>query len=267
MIKLIVSDIDGTLVPEGTNDINPEIFSLIRQLKSKGIYFAVASGRHKCSVEKLFEPVQNDIFYITSNGAYAGTYDKKLIVSDISKEIQKTLRSNFEDDLKLPYIIETCNAAYTNCPDPEFTRILTDGYGYQITPYHSVDEITEDIIKFSLYHPENVSEIDETWHKKWNKICKSSVSGTHWIDFMAEGTNKGNALAQLQEGLGITIQETIAFGDQINDIEMLKQAYFSFAMENSSCVVKNAARFVCESCENDGVVQMIRSIIKNSFSN
>ena len=111
MIKLIVSDIDGTLVPEGTNDINPEIFSLIRQLKSKGIYFAVASGRHKCSVEKLFEPVQNDIFYITSNGAYAGTYDKKLIVSDISKEIQKTLRSNFEDDLKLPYIIETCNAA------------------------------------------------------------------------------------------------------------------------------------------------------------
>ena len=48
MIKLIVSDVDGTLVPEGTNDIDPELFTLIRRLKAQGIYFAVASGRHKC---------------------------------------------------------------------------------------------------------------------------------------------------------------------------------------------------------------------------
>ena len=54
MIKLIVSDVDGTLVPEGTNSLNPEIFTLIRRLKSQGIYFAVASGRHKCSIEKMF---------------------------------------------------------------------------------------------------------------------------------------------------------------------------------------------------------------------
>lgn len=51
MIKLIVSDVDGTLVPEGTNHINPELFELIRRLKKEGIYFAVASGRHKCSIE------------------------------------------------------------------------------------------------------------------------------------------------------------------------------------------------------------------------
>ena len=63
MIKLIVSDVDGTLVPEGTNNINPELFELILRLKKKGVYFAVASGRHKCSIEKIFAPVKEEDVY------------------------------------------------------------------------------------------------------------------------------------------------------------------------------------------------------------
>ena len=51
MIKLIVTDVDGTLLPEGTNDIHPEYFSLIHKLKAHGIFFVVASGRHKSCVE------------------------------------------------------------------------------------------------------------------------------------------------------------------------------------------------------------------------
>ena len=75
---------------------------------------------------------------------------------------------------------------------------------------------------------------------------------------MATDINKGNALFRLQEILNVTIQETLAFGDQANDIEMLKQAYFSFAMDNANCTVKNAARFTCDSCYDDGVLKTIR---------
>ena len=57
MIKLVASDIDGTLLPEGTDKINPEIFEVILKLKEKGILFAAASGRHYCSISRLFEPV------------------------------------------------------------------------------------------------------------------------------------------------------------------------------------------------------------------
>ena len=96
MIKLIVTDIDGTLLPEGTNEINPEIFSLIRNLKDQGIHFVVASGRHKSCIDKMFEPVKNDIFYITSNGAYIGTYSKKMTVSDFTPEILQQLFDDFD---------------------------------------------------------------------------------------------------------------------------------------------------------------------------
>ena len=70
MIKLVASDIDGTLLPEGTAQINPEIFEVIRKLKEKDILFAAASGRHYTSMSKLFEPVKHDMIFITENGAY-----------------------------------------------------------------------------------------------------------------------------------------------------------------------------------------------------
>jgi len=260
MIKLIVSDVDGTLVPEGTNNINPELFELILRLKKKGVYFAVASGRHKCSIEKIFAPVKEDIFYITSNGAYTGTCHQKMSVSYMPEDVCQKLFSDFKTLEPYPFMAEAPEDAYTSCPDPEFTRILTEDYDYHVTACASPEDFGNDIIKFSIYHPENVLNFDQNLLKKWNKICKCSISGTHWIDFIPQGTNKGSALARLQESLGITIHETIAFGDQANDIEMLKQAYFSHAMENAGCTVKNAARFTCDSVENNGVLKVLNSI-------
>ena len=69
MIKLIASDIDGTLVPDGTDKIDPEMMDVIAGLKEKGIVFAGASGRQFLSMKKLFSPVWQDIYYITDNGS------------------------------------------------------------------------------------------------------------------------------------------------------------------------------------------------------
>ena len=62
MIKLVVSDVDGTLVPDGTFDINPEIYDVIRELKNRGITFVAGSGRQYASLRRLFAPVADDIF-------------------------------------------------------------------------------------------------------------------------------------------------------------------------------------------------------------
>ena len=72
MIKLIVSDVDGTLVPDGSPDLDPEVFDIILKLREKGMQFVVASGRPWASVESAFEPVKKKIFYVANNGAYVG---------------------------------------------------------------------------------------------------------------------------------------------------------------------------------------------------
>lgn len=78
MIKLVASDIDGTLVPEGTTSINPEFYEIIRKLKEKGILFVGASGRQYSSMRALLDPVFDDIFFISGNGTNIMQQGKKL---------------------------------------------------------------------------------------------------------------------------------------------------------------------------------------------
>ena len=260
MIKLIVSDVDGTLVPEGTNDIHPEIFNIIRKLKKLGIYFVVASGRHKSCIDKMFEPVKEDIFYVTSNGAYIGTYNKQMAVFDLEPEVYKQLFHDFDTEIKQPYYAETTQNAYSKYPDPSFIEFMNTSYGYDMKACTTMDIIDEPIIKTAFRHSEGVSNIDPKWFKKWNKLCKAVISGSHWVDFIPLNINKGTSVSKLQELLGVTIHETLAFGDQVNDIEMLKQAYYSFAVDNASSTVKKAARFTCDSCADQGVLKTLNQI-------
>ena len=67
MVKLIVTDVDDTLVPEAGSEINPEYYDIIRECRKRGIIFGVASGRQKPCVRKLFEPVLDEIFILADN--------------------------------------------------------------------------------------------------------------------------------------------------------------------------------------------------------
>ena len=81
MIRLIVSDIDGTLTEDGGSRLDPELYEVILKLKSQGIYFAAASGRHSASIEYIFDPIKDKIFYIGDNGAYLGCYGRELFLT------------------------------------------------------------------------------------------------------------------------------------------------------------------------------------------
>ena len=87
MIKLIATDIDGTLVQDGGNTINPEIYDVILKLRKKGIQFAAASGRQWASIEALFEPVKEKIFYLSDNGAYVGCHGRNLFLNPIDRQV------------------------------------------------------------------------------------------------------------------------------------------------------------------------------------
>ena len=71
MIKLIASDLDGTLLQNGAQELDPIIFDQIRTLKENGIHFAAASGRQYPNLRRLFAPVQDDISYIAETALSA----------------------------------------------------------------------------------------------------------------------------------------------------------------------------------------------------
>ena len=76
-----------------------------------------------------------------------------------------------------------------------------------------------------------------------------------------KGVSKGNALKKLQEAFDITEHETMVFGDQDNDVEMFKVAYYSFAVKNAAPVAKEAARFMADSNENLGVLKIVNYLL------
>ena len=88
------------------------------------------------------------------------------------------------------------------------------------------------------------------------------ISGDMWLDCMAPGVCKGQAIQVLQENLGIRPEETMAFGDQLNDIEMLENAYYSFAVGNAREEAKRAARFQADSNVNYGVLKVLKLLLR-----
>ena len=85
-----------------------------------------------------------------------------------------------------------------------------------------------------------------------------------WLDIYKPGVNKGTALKKLQEQLGITREETMAFGDQQNDIGMIREAQYSYAVENAEAEVKTHCRFRTESNAACGVLSAIEAYLKEN---
>ena len=98
MIKLVASDVDGTLVPDGTFEIDPEIYDVIKKLKEKGITFAAASGRQYASLKKLFAPVADRILYIPDNGGFVrGSKGETWLKRPMEKDL---IRAIVEDPIR-----------------------------------------------------------------------------------------------------------------------------------------------------------------------
>ena len=89
MIKLVVSDIDGTLLEDGGRNLNPEYYDVILKLREKGMQFAAASGRQWISIERIFDPIKEKIFYLSDNGAYVGCHGRQLYAYTIERELAR----------------------------------------------------------------------------------------------------------------------------------------------------------------------------------
>ena len=261
MIKLVASDIDGTLLPEGTDQINPEMFEVIRELKKKDIVFAAASGRHYSGMSRLFEPVKKDMIFITENGAYVNCRGYTMLDQTLE---WKDVRDWVREVRKIPgtsFTLDTKDGFYTESRDPEFIALVREGY-------KSVLNLEEDVLaeeravnKVALYHKTDIEEIAKEMIPRWSRRVYCAQAGEIWLDFLNRESNKGNAIRSIQKTLGILPEETMVFGDNFNDIEMFRSAGVSYAVGNAAEAVKQEARYVADTNVNDGVLKVLRTLL------
>lgn len=235
MIRLIASDIDGTLLSPGMRTLDPVYLDLIREMTAQKIRFVAASGRQYTNLRRLFAPVADEIDYICENGS--------LIVSSGKVLYKQTVERTYgERLLRALYGLEGCEPllsgvmrCYVQPKNPAYAVHMRDFVGNDVEEVSDLTAVPEDFLKIAAYFANGVPEsIGQVLSQIASPEMRPVVSGNAWVDFLPQGVNKGTALAILQQKLGVEKAQTMSFGDQENDIELLAQSGIGCAMQNGN---------------------------------
>ena len=264
MIRLIASDLDGTMVREGTTDINPEYYSTIRELYERGIRFCACTGRQYLSASRLLGPVKDLCYFIAEGGALLRDTREICYKAEFPRGVLGNIyafcRSFPGGDL---YAADTEYSYTETGTEGEIYRLLTDGYGFTTVNLPSFDELPEEtVIKLALYNHSRIAAMEEAFTRLPESQKVDYIrSGVRWIDVCPPGVSKGSTLALLQKKLGISPEETLVFGDNRNDISMFCAAGTSCAVGNAAEEVKKAASRVIGDVREDGVLKELRKLL------
>lgn len=258
MIKLIVTDMDGTLL-DSNKKLSKRFFPLMEELKKMGVYFAVASGRQPADLRETFGEAGDDVIYVGGNGGLIVRDGEIEYIAEFKKEIVTQI---VEHCRRIPEArAALCGAKnlYIDNEDGWF-RYIVDRYFKKVVVLDDVLKAFEldEIYKISI-NTEIEPEVNTfPQMHDYADYCDLLLSGEHWLDMIKKGENKGNGIAMLQKSLGVTPEETAIFADYLNDMPMMHSGYYTYAMKNAHPDIKREARFETKyTNDEDGVIEQI----------
>lgn len=261
-IKLVVSDMDGTLLNEN-HEVSERFYKQFKALQKRNIHFVAASGRQYQSIQQKLYDIKDDISIIGENGGIMQHANETKVLLKLSKtdvaaciEVLRKI-----DDC---YIV-LCGrkAAYIETSDDKFIEILKNYYS-EVMPVENLLQVKDDdFLKIAVFHFESSESYIYPHVKAFENKYQVIVSGQNWLDISHIEANKAYALKILQKDLGLTSKETLVFGDFNNDIEMLKLADYSYAMANAHPNVKKQAKHQTKSNNEEGVEHVLDELINS----
>jgi len=265
-IKIAFFDIDGTLTNDNKEVLNSTI-SALNEASESGIKLALCSGRSHQYILKHSKLFKNIDYLISSNGAriFDVNNDKNLYMDTLK---DKDINNIWEqcNKNKLCLTITGDKNAYIN----KFTKISNEDI------YMKRINSLEDILKENLYqlivvndnlnnminlekYLQNIKDI-KLINYNFNYINKK-ISNYYFFDIVNNNVSKGNAINILLKYLDIKKENTLCFGDSINDIDMFKSCGVKVAMENAIDSLKKESDFIADSNNNDGISKFLNKYI------
>ena len=250
MIKLIASDLDGTLLLHGAQSLNPEIYDIIRSLKKKGIHFVAASGRQIHSQLRLFEPVADQISYLSENGGVCIHGGQVIGIFPTEKELIFRILHEIKKMSDIMPVLSSHDACYVEKGHDYLVNHMRHDLGNHVIEVNDFAEVTVPIVKTAFWDPSGTYQHADHFKNLFSHEIRVMTAGNGWVDFMPFETSKASSLRVLLEKLGISPEEVIAFGDQENDVEMLSLAGKSYAMSSAVPATKAVADEITDSVED-----------------
>ena len=253
---------DGTLL---TSDNKlPEGFDeTMTELKKRGVLFAPSSGRQYASLIRSFDKYRDEFLFLCENGTLVMHKDKEIFSSPIGSETAKKVLAVAEDFKNILRVYCGKKDAYIlhEQNKPEYNVELFKYYTHAnfVDSFDNLDDIP---LKVALFDPTG-----NTRENVYNKLSQFYgtlqivLSSDYWVDVMSPSINKGVAVKNIQRIMNVKPEECAAFGDYLNDCEMLQSVGYSFAVSNAHPDVKKVAKFETVSNDQSGVIVGIRRLI------
>jgi hypothetical protein len=262
-IRLIACDMDGTLLDDD-DTIHDEFWPLIETLYARGILFCPASGRQYSSLLNRFAPIADDLIFIAENGTYVIRQGVELSSDPLDLDDARTMiRVARELKAKHPGVnVVLCGkrSAYVESTDQAFNDEVAKYY-LQLEIVEDLLTVEDDVLKVAVFAFQSSERITYPAYERFSTTHQVVVSGQHWLDVMVKNANKGSGIRHIQDTLGITRDQTMVFGDFLNDMEMMDEATYSFAMANAHPALKERARYLSPGNTDNGVVRTIKAVL------
>lgn len=267
-IKLITIDIDGTLI-NSQRQITENVKNALKKAQDKGVKIVLCTGRPLTGVTGYLNELG-----LTGDDNYVGTYNGSL-VQTVSGKIITSHSLTYSNYLEIeamsrkiftPLHIHLLNPPRLIATNKDINRYTVHESFMVSLPlsYRTPEDITpEDTIVKMMYinDPEkldrSLSQLPEDFYEKYTCVR----SERFFFEILNKKAGKGQALADLREHLGLKKEETMAIGDNENDLSMIEEAGIGVAMENGAPLVKEKANFVTKNCNEDGVAYALEKFV------
>lgn len=262
MIKLIATDMDGTLL-DSRKRMPEDILSVVRALREKGASFIIASGRQYASLRRDLEALAGDVIFIAENGALIVENDQQLFINPLQSEVLPDILNAAKDLPGVYAVVCRAGGALVEASAPEaFVRGMTMYYDdTQVVPdLIAACEGLTDVCKVAFCSMGNAAThaLPPLQSALGGRLAVI-LSGQDWVDVMKPGVNKGSAMRMLQRQRGVSPEECMAFGDYLNDYELLESVGESYAMENALPELKRIAKHIAPSNDENGVMRVVKA--------
>ncbi|MCP1224382.1 Cof-type HAD-IIB family hydrolase [Sebaldella sp. S0638] len=271
MIKLFISDLDGTLIHEPKTGIEPNERNVkaIRLLHENDIEFAVATGRFDYHILEIEGYIDSRNYRIGLNGGTIYTKDNILIrentfTYDVIDRLRNDIEKNYIKELN--YMVLQTVGAKRYIKYPNFLKKMANFYKYQrqFNAIHYSGDIVkelaerkEKIIKLLVStDPANKYTLQEILRER-HSDAEITISGPKSIEIGPKGNTKGNAIKMVMEKENLTENEVAFIGDSYNDVSGFEVCKYSFAMSHADDFIKSKAAFVVDSVA-DAVEKVLR---------
>ncbi|WP_425955672.1 Cof-type HAD-IIB family hydrolase [Xylanimonas sp. McL0601] len=269
-VQLVVADMDGTLL-DAEGHVPADFWPLLDLMRSRGITFAPASGRQHSTLARTFAGHLDGMPVIAENGTLVVRDGEELSSAPLSprvaEDVVRRVRAVADAGRDVGTVVCGKRTAYVERDDDAFWAQASRYYAAleavpDLLAVASLQAVDDQILKVAVLDFDDVAPAVVPALAPLRSTAQVVVSGRTWVDVLADGVTKGAAVERLQAELGITREHTVAFGDYLNDVEMLDAAAWSFAMADAHPRLLERARYVAPSAAEHGVVWVLEQLFR-----